>query len=154
MRINTKVVSDIRTGKIIERVSREYRGKIARCGGYTQALELQTLSGSNQWKPVTLVASQTLANPVGLYYLAKTVAGVITIVLPNPIAGVDDGKLVTIVNNQTQVNIVTGAFLSVGVAKTTITFTAGLVGEFVRLMAVGATWVVLDIVTTGGGTLT
>jgi hypothetical protein len=68
---------------------------------------------------------------------------------------VDDGKYITFINNQAQVNIISavGLLLAVGVSKDTITFTAGLVGEFVRLMAMNGKYIVMDIVTTGGGTL-
>lgn len=129
-------------------------------GGSTQALVNQVLSGKNQQDPILLNASQSLPSPVGVYKLAKTVAGVITITLPAPIAGSqasggDDGKFATFINAQAQVNIISavGLLLSVGVSKDTITFTAGLVGEFVRLMAFNGKYIVMDIVTTGGGTL-
>lgn len=122
-------------------------------GGYTQALNAQTTQPTVKNAPVTLVASQTLVVTNGMYLLAKIVAGIITIAIADPISGVDDGREVIFINNQTQVNIITGSFLSVGVAKTTATFTAGLVGEFIRLKASQGKWVVLDIVTTGGVTM-
>ena len=122
-------------------------------GGYQNALNQQTAASKVQTTPVTLVATQTLAVEAGMYLLAKTVAGVITITLADPVSGADDGKEVIFVNNQTQVNVLSGSFLSVGVAKTTATFTAGLVGEFIRLKASAGKWLVLDIVTTGGATM-
>lgn len=130
-------------------------------GGYTQAIQNQVFAGPQQPNIINLVASQTLPSPCGTYALAKTVAGVITITIPAPIAGPqsaggDDGKISIFINNQAQVNILsfTGAtLLSVGVAKTTCTFTAGLVGEFIRVMSMGLFYIAMDIVTTGGGTL-
>jgi hypothetical protein len=123
-------------------------------GGYTQALENQIFSGSQKLKAQLLVASQTLVSACGLYTLAKTVAGVITITLPIP-AAADEGNVIVFVNAQAQANVIStaGLLLSVGVSKDTITFTAGLIGEFVRLMVVGGKYVVMDLVTTGGGTL-
>jgi hypothetical protein len=133
-----------------------------RAGGYMQALENQVLGGNMAFPVIPVVSTPiTIQSPVGLYSIAKTVAGVITITVPAaisgaPKAGGDDGKLQIWYNNQTQANIVsfTGAnLLSVGVAKTTITFTAALVGEFCRTMSINGTYICLDIVTTGGGTL-
>jgi hypothetical protein len=132
------------------------------CGGFNQAALLQALSGLQAFPVIPVVTTPiTIPSPCGLYALAKTVAGVITVTVPAPVVGPpsaqgDDGKQIIWYNNQTQANIVshTGAtLLSVGVAKTTITFTAALVGEFCRVMSFNGFYVALDIVTTGGGTL-
>ena len=130
---------------------------VGQCAAYGQALLNQRISGWQSF-PVTPVVTTpiTIPSPLGLYSIAKTVAGVITITVPAAIAVTDDGKQQIWFNNQTQANIVsfTGAnLLSVGVAKTTITFTAALVGEFARTMSIGGAYICLDIVTTGGGTL-
>lgn len=131
-------------------------------GGFGQARLLQMTSGFQAFPVIPVVTTPiTIPSPLGLYSIAKTVAGVVTITVPAGIAGAplvqgDDGKQQIWFNNQTQANIVsfTGAnLLSVGVAKTTITFTAALVGEFARTMSVGGVYICLDIVTTGGGTL-
>lgn len=130
---------------------------VPQCGGYDQARLLQMAAGLQQ-VPLILVTTTpiTIPSPVGIYSIAKLVAGVVTITVPAAITGVDDGKQQIWYNAQTQANIVsfTGAnLLSVGVAKTTITFTAALVGEFARTMSIGTAYICLDIVTTGGGTL-
>ena len=139
-----------------------YYGDFMKAGGYGQAHLLQTFSGLQAFPVTAVIATPiTIQSPWGLYALAKTVAGVITVTVPAPIVGPpsaqgDDGKQAIWYNNQTQANIVshTGAtLLSVGVAKTTITFTAALVGEFARVMSFNGLYVCLDIVTTGGGTL-
>lgn len=133
-------------------------------GGYDQARLAQQYAGlGGLCFPVIPVVTTpiTIQSPLGLYSIAKTVAGVITITVPAGVSGApsaqgDDGKQQIWFNNQTQANIVsfTGAnLLSVGVAKTTITFTAALVGEFARTMSIGGVYICLDIVTTGGGTL-
>lgn len=139
-----------------------HHGDFMKAGGYDQARLLQMSSGLQAF-PVTPVVTTpiTIQSPQGMYAIAKTVAGVITVTVPAPIvgapsAGGDDGKQIIWYNNQTQANIVshTGAtLLSVGAAKTTITFTAALVGEFARVMSFNGFYVCLDIVTTGGGTL-
>jgi hypothetical protein len=133
------------------------------CGGFNQAALLQMVSGPQAFPNTPVVTTPiTIPSPLGLYSLAKTVAGVITVTVTTPIIGPpsaqgDDGKMVIWLNNQAQVNIVNHTasnLLSVGVAKTTITFTAGLVGEFCRTMSFNGFYIALDIVTTGGGTLT
>lgn len=142
------------------RLIKEYQG----AGGYDQARLAQQYAGLGGLAfPVIPVVTTpiTIPSPLGLYALAKTVAGVITATVPAAIAGPptaqgDDAKQQIWFNNQTQANIVsfTGAnLLSVGVAKTTITFTAALVGEFARTMSFNGAYICLDIVTTGGGTL-
>ena len=137
-------------------------GDFMKAGGYEQAKLLQLTAGNAAFPVIPVVATPvTIASPMGLYAIAKTVAGVITVTVPAaivgaPKAGGDDGKQQIWFNNQTQANIVsfTGAnLLSVGVAKTTITFTAALVGEFCRTMSFNGAYICLDIVTTGGGTL-
>lgn len=137
-------------------------GDFMKAGGYDQARLLQMVSGPQGFPVIPVVTTPiTIPSPLGLYALAKTVAGVITVTVPASIAGApsaqgDDGKQQIWFNNQTQANIVsfTGAtLLSVGVAKTTITFTAALVGEFCRTMSFNGQYIALDIVTTGGGTL-
>lgn len=129
-------------------------------GAGTQALINQVLVGAAQKDPQLINANTTMGCPVGTLKLAKTVAGVITLTLTAPVAGAqsaggDDGKEITIINAQAQVNIISavGLLLAVGVSKDTITFTAGLVGEFVRLVAFGGKYIVMDTVLTGGGTL-
>jgi hypothetical protein len=139
-----------------------HHGDFMKAGGYDQARLLQ-MSGGFRGLPVVPVVTTpiTIPSPNAFYALAKTVAGVITVTVPVPIvgavsAGGDDGKESIFYNNQTQANIVsfTGAtLLSVGVAKTTATFTAALVGEFIRVLSFNGLYVALDIVTTGGGTL-
>ena len=138
-------------------------GDFMKAGGYDQARLLQLNSGEVPAFAVIPVVTTpiTIASPCGLYAIAKTVAGVITITVPAPIVGAPsaqggDGKQQIWYNNQTQANIVTftgATLLSVGVAKTTCTFTAALVGEFCRTMSFNGFYVALDIVTTGGGTL-
>jgi hypothetical protein len=139
-----------------------FRANGYKAGGYEQAIQNQLYSGSPVFPVIPVVTTPiSIQSPMGLYAIAKTVAGVITITVPaavagSPSAGGDDGKHQIWFNNQTQANIVsfTGAnLLSVGVAKTTITFTAALVGEFARTMSIGGAYICLDIVTTGGGTL-
>jgi hypothetical protein len=139
-------------------------GDFMKAGGYDQARLLQMTSGQIPAFGVIPVVTTpiTIQSPCGLYALAKTVAGVITVTVGTPVIGPpsaqgDDGKQVIWYNNQTQVNVINHTasnLLSVGVAKTTITFTAGLVGEFVRTFSFNGFFVALDIVTTGGGTLT
>lgn len=160
MRVSDCVIR-MRDSKIIKRFNVSvFDGKIEKCGGYEQAIQNQVFSGAQQMAPVLLNASQSLPSPVGVYKLAKTVAGVITITLPAPVAGGpevngDDGKVIVFINAQAQVNIISavGLLLAVGVSKDTITFTAGLIGEFVRLMAFNGKYIVMDTVLTGGGTL-
>lgn len=158
VRLSTK------TGRYVD-VSEDaylYHGDFMKAGGYDQARLLQMGAGLVAFPVIPVVSTPiTIASPYGFYALAKTVAGVITVTVPAPIVGPpstqgDDGKQIIWYNNQTQANIVshTGAtLLSVGVAKTTITFTAALVGEFCRTMSFNGFYVCLDILTTGGGTL-
>ena len=132
-------------------------GDFMKAGGYEQARLLQMAAGFRGLPVVPVVTTPiTIPSPNAFYALAKTVAGVITVTVPAPIVGVDDGKESIFFNNQTQANIVsfTGAtLLSVGVAKTTATFTAALVGEFIRVLSFNGLYIALDIVTTGGATL-
>jgi hypothetical protein len=139
-----------------------HHGEFMKAGGYAQARLLELLPNNLAFQVIPVISTPiTIQSPMGLYAIAKTVAGVITITVPAAIAGApaaqgDDGKQQIWFNNQTQANIVsfTGANLfSVGVGKTTITFTAGLVGEFARTMSFNGTYICMDLVTTGGGTL-
>lgn len=134
-----------------------HHGDFMKAGGYEQARLLQMASGFRGLPVIPVVTTPiTIPSPNAFYALAKTVAGVITVTVPAPIVGVDDAKESIFFNNQTQANIVTftgATLLSVGVAKTTATFTAALVGEFIRVLSFNGFYIALDIVTTGGATL-
>lgn len=139
-----------------------HHGDFMKAGGYDQARLLQMQAGFRGLPIIPVVTTPiSIPSPNAFYALAKTVAGVITATMPAPIAGAasaggDDGKEAIFYNNQTQANILTftgATLLSVGVAKTTVTFTAALVGEFIRILSFNGLYVAMDLVTTGGGTL-
>ena len=56
MRINTRVVSDIRTGEILERVAHDYRGVIARCMG----VRFPTVASNTFVGPLPASAAETV----------------------------------------------------------------------------------------------
>lgn len=109
-------------------------------GGYADAISKQI--NTEHMLPQVLLASATILKPTGLIRMGS--GGAITITVPAPTAD-QEGDEAIFYTDTAQAHIVTftGAkLLSVGVAKTTST-SGGLIGEFLRVMAVNGFWVAI-----------
>jgi hypothetical protein len=101
------------------------------------------LNLSDQEAVQTLVADGAITVKNGICIIAKTVAGVVNATLADPTAGDDDFKRLTIINGQTQANVITSAssFGGGGGGEDVATFAAD-VGNTLCLMAYGGKWYV------------
>jgi hypothetical protein len=137
----------MKTGKIDRRFkpeSFEYFGPVAKCEGWLQALENQSISG-----PIALGAVQTMA-AVGANVIAPvpslvvlSAAGVATCTLALPVAGVDDGKVMCIVSTTANAHTVTTPATGLNKTLHIATFAAA-VGAYLWLVAIAGTWYVLN----------
>jgi len=140
MRVNTKVVLDIETMKIVERVGYEYFGPVAKCGGWELALQGQ-ISGSAQ----ALTTTQSLQGAIPLFqHYTLGSAGAITVTLPTPVAGAqanggDDGKVALFSTLTAQAHVVTTAANKIQTNKVTATSSAAI-GNFLVMVANGGFW--------------
>lgn len=140
MRVNEKVVLDIETGAIVERVAREYFGPVEKCEGRFNALEAQTSQSA-----VALAATQIFTGviPTFQHYTLGT-GGALTITLQTPVAGAqvnggDDGKIAMFSTLTAQAHVVQTAANKIQTNKITATSSAAI-GNFIMLVANGGFW--------------
>lgn len=107
------------------------------------ALELAGLGYLNMEDEQLLVADGAITVKSGVCRIAKTVAGVVAATLADPSATTDNYKVLTIINDQAQLNTVTSAssFGGGGAGVDVATFGA-VIGNTLTLMAYRGKWYV------------
>lgn len=112
-------------------------------GGRTQALEGQVVAGPLSLGPIQVAAlvGANVVNPVPSL-VAVTAAGIATMTLALPVAGVDDGKIVCVVSTTANAHTLTTPANGLNKTLHIATF-APTVGAYVWLVAYQGTWYVL-----------
>lgn len=143
------VVLDIESGRVLRRfnVTKNYKGPVAMAGGYAQAIQAQILAGPLGAGPLQTLSAvgANVINPVpGLAMI--TAAGIAACTLALPIAGTDDGKILTIISTTANAHTVTTP--AGGLNKTLHIGTfAATVGAYMLLVAFSGTWYCMNVST-------